>query len=169
MFSPSRANTGGPATATRSRRRQRPLSNENVTQQPKAKRQRVPLTEQTFVNPEPQPAPEQNHQQQRSGHAHSDSIEVKADKAYSLDLAKGSDVENQQQPTARRDLNVRAKKTKHGDRAANKGDGSLVLVCFPLPSLIRACLLRVARLFCPPLDMLTVGCHFSRPAPMPTP
>jgi hypothetical protein len=30
--------------------------------------------------------------------------------------------------TPRKELNVRAKKSKHGDRAANKGDGSLVLV-----------------------------------------
>ncbi|KAL4725189.1 hypothetical protein ACLX1H_007335 [Fusarium chlamydosporum] len=53
MFSPSVAQ-GGPATATRSRRRQRPVSSERATQQPKAKRQRLPLTEQTFVNPDAQ-------------------------------------------------------------------------------------------------------------------
>ncbi|KAF4125800.1 nuclear pore complex protein Nup133 [Geosmithia morbida] len=139
MFSPSRS-TGGPATATRSRRRQRPLSSEIATQQPKVKRQRVPLTEQTFADPEPQQQtqqpdpqpgqPQEQRQQQRRHHAHSDSIEVKADKSFGYDQRRNNnDAENlqQQQSTVRRDLSVRAKKTKHGDRAANKGDGSLVL------------------------------------------
>ncbi|CAG9999508.1 unnamed protein product [Clonostachys byssicola] len=127
MFSPS-VRDGGPATATRSRRRQRPLSSENIAQQPKAKRQRLPLTQQTFVNPEPQPEP-------------SDSIEVKADKVP-VAASKPAHIEKHQAPaktaattatpaatttTPRKELNVRAKKSKHGDRAANKGDGSLVL------------------------------------------
>ena len=128
MFSPS-VNDGGPATATRSRRRQRPLSSESIAQ-PKAKRQRLPLTEQTFVNPEvhPQSQPHTQQQQQppsRRGRREHDSIEVKPEKAPFNDSRK-EDVENLHTP--RRDLNVRAKKTKHGDRAANKGDGSLVLV-----------------------------------------
>jgi nuclear pore complex protein Nup133 len=122
MFSPS-VPEGGPATATRSRRRQRPLSSENAVQQPKTKRQRLPLTENTFVNPEAQ-----QHQlpSQPQHQPQNDSIEVKADKAPAFEFRK-EDVENHH-PPPRRDLNVRAKKAKHGDRAANKGDGSLVLV-----------------------------------------
>lgn len=141
MFSPSVAD-GGPATATRSRRRQRPVSSESLVQQPKAKRQRLPLTEQTFLNPDApqkqtqhqqkqqqQPPPPQHQPQQQPSQQEqddNDTIEVKTDKSVSFDSQK----ENMETPhiTPRRDLNVRAKKTKHGDRAANKGDGSLVLV-----------------------------------------
>lgn len=109
MFSTSVAD-GGPATATRSRRRQRPLSSENLVQQPKAKRLRLPLTETTFVSPDPQ----------------LEMIEVKTDKVATVHVNNEA-VENPP-PTLRKELNVRAKKSKHGDRAANKGDGSLVLV-----------------------------------------
>lgn len=110
MFSPSVAD-GGPATATRSRRRQRPLSSENLPQQPKAKRQRLPLTEQTFVNPEVQ----------------QEMIEVKTDKVATVE-PRNTPVVESPSLAPRKELNVRAKKPKHGDRAANKGDGSLVLV-----------------------------------------
>ncbi|KAF4344707.1 nuclear pore [Fusarium beomiforme] len=112
MFSPSVAQ-GGPATATRSRRRQRPLSSEHVAQQPKAKRQRVPLTEQTFINPD----------------AQQEMIEVKTDGKVATLPAKTKNIEPPESvsPVLRKELNVRAKKAKHGDRAANKGDGSLVL------------------------------------------
>ncbi|KAF4972360.1 hypothetical protein FZEAL_9609 [Fusarium zealandicum] len=110
MFSPSVAQ-GGPATATRSRRRQRPLSSEHVTQQPKAKRQRLPLTEQTFVHPDPQ----------------QEMIEVKTDKVATLPTKNNIEPVESLSPVLRKELNVRAKKAKHGDRAANKGDGSLVL------------------------------------------
>lgn len=115
MFSPSVAE-GGPATATRSRRRQRPLSSENLAQQPKAKRPRIPLTEQTFVNPD---VPQQQQEM----------IEVKTDKVATLPT-KNNNIEPAESlsPVLRKELNVRAKKAKHGDRAANKGDGSLVLV-----------------------------------------
>lgn len=83
-------------------------------QQPKAKRQRLPLTEQTFVNPDAAQQPEM--------------VEaVKADKIAMLEPNTDAPIENFQ-PTPRKELNVRAKKSKHGDRAANKGDGSLVLV-----------------------------------------
>ncbi|KAJ4157189.1 hypothetical protein NW754_008834 [Fusarium falciforme] len=114
MFSPSVAE-GGPATATRSRRRQRPLSSENLAQQPKAKRPRIPLTEQTFVNPD---VPQQQQEM----------IEVKTDKVATLPT-KNNNIEPAESlsPVLRKELNVRAKKAKHGDRAANKGDGSLVL------------------------------------------
>ncbi|RBR13820.1 uncharacterized protein FIESC28_08027 [Fusarium coffeatum] len=114
MFSPSSAQ-GGPATATRSRRRQRPVSSERTTQQPKAKRQRLPLTEQTFVNPE----------------AGQEMIEVKADTKVATLPAKNKTINIEPpepvSPVLRKELNVRTKKAKHGDRAANKGDGSLVL------------------------------------------
>lgn len=116
MFNPTVAE-GGPATATRSRRRQRPKSTDSLVQQPKAKRQRVPLTEQTFANPGAQP----------------EMVEaVKADKVATLDSKQDSPLENFHQ-TPRKELNVRAKKSKHGDRAANKGDGSLVLVRYTQP------------------------------------
>ncbi|PHH84997.1 hypothetical protein CDD83_1065 [Cordyceps sp. RAO-2017] len=109
MFSPSTAQ-GGPATATRSRRRQRPKSSESLVQQPKAKRQRVPLTEQTFINPEPQP----------------ETVDLKAEKVPAAD-AKNDVSMDDVHHASRKELPVRAKKSKHSDRAANKGDGSLVL------------------------------------------
>ena len=68
------------------------------------------MTEQTFVNPDVQ----------------QEMIEVKTDKVATI-AVKNNTVENHT-PTPRKELNVRAKKSKHGDRAANKGDGSLVLV-----------------------------------------
>ncbi|KAL0942209.1 nuclear pore complex subunit nup133 [Colletotrichum truncatum] len=114
MFSPSMSE-GGPATATRSRRRQRPVSNESLAQQPKAKRQRLPLTEQTFVNPDVSsaPAPEM--------------YEVKSDKVATLDVRQDG-IENHPPitPTPRKELSVRAKKPKGGERPT-KGDGSVVL------------------------------------------
>lgn len=85
-------------------------------QQPKAKRQRLPLTEQTFVNPEAQP----------------EMAEAKPDKIAVVERRHESPVETHHH-TPRKELNVRAKKSKHGDRAANKGDGSLVLVIAPSP------------------------------------
>lgn len=112
MFAPSVAD-GGPATATRSRRRQRPKSSESLVQPPKAKRQRLPLTEQTFVNPD----------------VPHDTVEVKADKPVTRATRSSDSIENTHAtPTPRKELNVRSKKQKHADRAANKGDGSLVLV-----------------------------------------
>lgn len=119
MFSPSHTE-GGPATATRSRRRQRPKSSEELVPQPKSKRQRLPLTEQVFVNPEAQPEnPE---------------VASKADKPALPEPQN----ENNRTPhrTPRSELHVRAKKSKHSDRAANKGDGSLVLASSPSPLLL---------------------------------
>jgi len=109
MFSPA-IHEGGPATATRSRRRQRPASSDNSIQQPKAKRQRVPLTEQTFVNPDAAP----------------EMYEVKADKMAML-AVKRDGIENATGPTPRKELSVRSKKPKAGERIS-KGDGSVVLV-----------------------------------------
>ncbi|KJR81017.1 nuclear pore complex protein Nup133 [Sporothrix schenckii 1099-18] len=134
MFSP---HEGGPATATRSRRRQRPVSSDSLAQQPKAKRQRLPLTEQTFVNPDAVP----------------EMFQVKADKVAMLS-ARRDGVENHgnnnnvppattpasstsaaaaavSTPTTsasapKKELSVRSKKTKAGERIS-KGDGSVVL------------------------------------------
>lgn len=114
MFSTTVAE-GGPAMATRSRRRQRPKSQESLVPQPKAKRQRIPLTEQTFVNPDVQP----------------DAPEPPVDKAIPVEAVADAGIENIN-PLPRKELHVRAKKSKHAERAASKGDGSLVLVSCPL-------------------------------------
>jgi len=112
MFSPS-THEGGPATATRSRRRQRPPSTDSLVQPPKAKRQRLPLTEQTFVNPD----------------AATETYEVKPDRKAASNEVRFDDygVENQPQPPPKKELSVRAKKPKAADRAT-KGDGSVLLV-----------------------------------------
>jgi len=118
MFSPS-VTEGGPATATRSRRRQRPLSSESLVQQPKAKRQRLPLTEQTFVRPDAAP----------------EMYEVKSDKAAMRSVKQDGFIEPATEfaPSvpgplvARRELSMRSKKPRHGERMS-KGDGSVVLV-----------------------------------------
>ncbi|KAK4191108.1 Non-repetitive/WGA-negative nucleoporin C-terminal-domain-containing protein [Podospora australis] len=107
MFSPV-LQEGGPAKGTRSsRRRQRPLSAENSVQQPKAKRQRVPLSDATIQNHDASP----------------EMFEVKSDQIDILG-AKRDGIENIGMP--RKELSVRSKKPKAGDRA-NKGDGSIVL------------------------------------------
>lgn len=107
MFSPV-LQDAGPAKGTRSsRRRQRPLSNDSSMQQPKAKRQRVPLAETTFVNPEAPP----------------EMYEVKADK-IDVSSLKRDGIEPVAAP--RKELSVRSKKPK--PERASKGDGSVVLV-----------------------------------------
>ncbi|KAH0495180.1 hypothetical protein TgHK011_008745 [Trichoderma gracile] len=113
MFSPS-ANEGGPATATRSRRRLRPKSQEQLVAAPKPKRQRVPLSEQTSTNADAQP----------------EMAEVRPEKAATpAEPKKDVGIENAApvQTVLRKELIVRTKKPKHGDRAAQKGDGSLLL------------------------------------------
>ncbi|KAL6907069.1 Non-repetitive/WGA-negative nucleoporin C-terminal domain-containing protein [Trichoderma evansii] len=114
MFSPS-ANEGGPATATRSRRRLRPKSQEQLATAPKPKRQRVPLSEQTLNNTDAQP----------------EMAEVRPEKAATPAPEPKKDVAMENSPSVqtvlRKELIVRTKKPKHGDRAAQKGDGSLVL------------------------------------------
>lgn len=100
------------------------MSSENIVAQPKAKRQRLPLTEATFVNP----GTDANEQQQHVAEpepVEETTTRSKTRKA-STTKSRAEDFENHHTP--RRELNLRAKKTKHGDRAANKGDGSLVLV-----------------------------------------
>ncbi|KAK7746462.1 hypothetical protein SLS53_002421 [Cytospora paraplurivora] len=118
MFSPNQNNTaGGPAMATRSRRRQRPASADNsLTQQPKAKRQRRPLTESNRANPD-------------ARNAQPEMLEVKNDKVAKL--PSGPDgIENAQTPTPprplRREITVRSKKPKQGERTS-KSDGSVEL------------------------------------------
>ena len=103
MFSPS-VNNPPAASVRSSRRRQRPLSNEGSIAQPKAKRQRSTLNEQTFVPPDGAPEME----------------EVKSQKTLVRRESKG--VLGQQ-----REIAVRGKKPRSGDRG-NKGDGSVVLV-----------------------------------------
>ena len=111
MFSAA-VTEGGPATATRARRRQRPKSQESLVPQPKAKRQRIPLSEQTFVNPDAQPD---------AGHA------PVAEKSAAIEPVADAGIENIN-PVPRKELHVRTKKSKHAERAASKGDGSVVLV-----------------------------------------
>ncbi|KAH8671240.1 Non-repetitive/WGA-negative nucleoporin C-terminal-domain-containing protein [Xylariales sp. PMI_506] len=101
------ANGSGPAASTRGRRRQRPINSDNSVQQPKAKRARIPLTEQTFVNPDATP----------------ETYEVKPSKPSIVEL-KQDGVENAMQ--VKKELSFRSKKAKTGERP-NKGDGSIVL------------------------------------------
>lgn len=101
-----------PANSTRGRRRQRPVSNDESVRQPKAKRARIPLNEQTF-------APEANQE----------TYQVKAARP-SIAARKQDgieDVENSS-PQAKKELSFRSKKAKTADRLT-KGDGSVVLVC----------------------------------------
>ncbi|KAL2128685.1 hypothetical protein VTI74DRAFT_8834 [Chaetomium olivicolor] len=106
MFTP--AHHDGPARGTRSsRRRQRPSSTDASLQQPRAKRQRVPLAETTVANPD----------------APTETYEVKADKVDLLST-KRDGIESASAP--RKELSVRSKKPKPGERTT-KGDGSIVL------------------------------------------
>lgn len=109
MFS-AKLSDGPPSSATRSRRRQRPLSADKDLPQPKAKRQRLPLTEQTFINPDARP----------------EMIEVSATKTATVDHIMPDGPENAVIGPLK-DLSVRPKKLKLADRGA-KGDGSIVLV-----------------------------------------
>lgn len=119
MFSPT-LHEGGPAKGTRSsRRRQRHPSADSSVQQPKAKRQRVPLSETTFANPDSQP----------------DMYEVKPDK-IDLHSTKRDGIENAGAP--RKELSVRSKKPKPGERTS-KGDGSIVLVRLPITAWTLPC------------------------------
>ena len=106
MFSPQQ-NGAPPQTVRTSRRRPRPLSNEGSIGQPKGKKQRTGLSEQTFLPPDAAPEME----------------EVKNQKGAAL-IRHGSP-----RVTAgpQREIAVRAKKARSGDRG-NKGDGSQVLV-----------------------------------------
>lgn len=107
MFSPS-LNQAPSASVRSSRRRQRPLSNEGSILQPKAKRQRSTLSEQTFVPPDGAPAME----------------EAKSQKIATVALKREP---SRELAGSRREIAVRGKKPKSGDRG-NKGDGSVILV-----------------------------------------
>ena len=106
MFSPSvtSAPAASASSVRSSRRRQRPLSNDGGIPQPKAKRQRSTLNQNTF-NP-PDGAPEM--------------VEAKSHVA-TMPRRDSSMPE-------RREIAVRGKKPKAGDRGA-KNDGGVILVC----------------------------------------
>jgi nuclear pore complex protein Nup133 len=112
---------------TRSRRRQRPLSSDNSLPQPKSKRlrsDRPQITDQTFV--EPPVAPE--------------TFEVKAAQPASVEIKQ----DGIERPIAvpRRELSVRSKKGRPGDRL-HKGDGTTLLVSrFAVCSIFR-CRVRI--------------------------
>ncbi|RDL37912.1 Uncharacterized protein BP5553_05345 [Venustampulla echinocandica] len=105
MFSPSGTNPPA-ASARTSRRRPRPLSNEGSI--PKAKRQRSALSEQTFMPPDGAP-------------------EMEETKAYKTPtVAKRGSLRNAHVPGPQKEIVVRGKKPRPGDRSG-KGDGSVVL------------------------------------------
>ncbi|KAJ1326581.1 Nucleoporin NUP133 [Microdochium nivale] len=119
MFSPSQNNGSDRASngpMTRGRRRQRPQSTENSIQQPKAKRQRIPLNEQTYANPDANIPPPR------------DAYEVKAARRSAADFRQDGIEPDTPTPQVQlsHELSVRSKKTRPGDRV-NKGDGSILL------------------------------------------
>lgn len=95
-------------TATRGRRRQRPVSSDNSVQQPKAKRPRIPLNDQTFANPIATP----------------ETYEVKSAKPSIVELKQDGIEES---PAPKQELSFRSKKVRPGERLS-KGDGSTLLV-----------------------------------------
>jgi hypothetical protein len=104
MFSPVNAVPQSASTRS-SRRRQRPLSSESSVSQPKAKRQRSVLSEQTFLAPDTPPEMQ----------------EIKVAKAGGT-ISRREHTRNPQIP--RRELAVRGKKAK----LSEPSDGSVVLV-----------------------------------------
>jgi nuclear pore complex protein Nup133 len=110
MFSP-RPGEGTPSASTRTRRRQR---TSDTVSQPKAKRQRLPLS--NVAAPQSQDPPEM--EEVRGGSAAPPRAEARNGIDSNLLVAAGA---------PRRDLTVRSKKPKPVDRAS-KGDGSVVLV-----------------------------------------
>jgi nuclear pore complex protein Nup133 len=105
MFSPVN-NAPQSTTARSSRRRPRPASSDSISQ-PKAKRQRSALSEQTFLSPDVAPEMEE---------ANKSTVAVVRRESTKL------------VHTPRRDLTVRGKKPKSAERATSKGDGSVILV-----------------------------------------
>lgn len=92
----------GAGSVRSSRRRQRPLSNEGSIIQPKAKRQRSALSEQTFLPLD-------------------DAVEMEEVKKIAALPKRQPSL-----PNPRREIAVRSKKTRTGDRI-EKGDGSTIL------------------------------------------
>jgi len=111
MFSPSQNGAAPPASVRTSRRRQRPLSNEGSIVEPKRKRQRSALNDQTFVPPDGAPEME----------------EAKYHKTAAL--VRNESVREVSGP--HREMVVRGKKSRSADRS-NKGDGSVTLVSLDL-------------------------------------
>ncbi|KAI0386798.1 Nup133 N terminal like-domain-containing protein [Hypomontagnella monticulosa] len=112
MFSATANNGAGNAPptgmTTRGRRRQRPLSSDNSVQQPKAKRQRIPLNDQTFINPTA---------------ATPETYEVKSARPSMVELKQDGIEES---PATKQELSFRSKKTRPSERFS-KGDGSTLL------------------------------------------
>ncbi|KAI1762599.1 Nup133 N terminal like-domain-containing protein [Hypoxylon sp. FL1150] len=111
MFSASVHNgaeaTSLASTTTRGRRRQRPLSSENSPQQPRTKRLRSTINDQTFVNPSTAP----------------ETYEVKSARPSMVDLKQDGIEES---PASKQELSFRSKKARPGERLS-KGDGSILL------------------------------------------
>lgn len=107
MFSPSNGATPNDRTLRASRRRARPASNENLQAQPKAKRQRASLNDNTFTDPDVVPE-----------------MQMTRARKPSTTIARR---ESNASLAPKRELSLRGKKPKAGDRVG-KGDGSSVLV-----------------------------------------
>lgn len=117
MFSPSQNSSGGPAMATRSRRRQRnPSGDASLTQQPKTKRARGPLTESNHTNPDAQ-----------NQNAQPEMLELKNDRIARLPKTEGLENTPPVTRALRSQVAVRSKKPKQGERTS-KSDGSVELV-----------------------------------------
>ncbi|KAI1099247.1 Non-repetitive/WGA-negative nucleoporin C-terminal-domain-containing protein [Jackrogersella minutella] len=114
MFSASvnnGADNASPAPmTTRGRRRQRPLSSDNSAQQPKAKRPRLPLNDQTFVNPT---VPQETY-------------EVKSTRTPIVELKQDGIEGSSPSPASKQELSFRSKKSRPSERFS-KGDGSTLL------------------------------------------
>lgn len=106
--------------ATRSRRRQRnPSGDTSLSQQPKSKRARGPLTESTLTNPDVQ-----------NQNAQPEMLELKNDKVARLPKPDGLENAPPVTRTLRSQVAVRSKKPKQGERSS-KSDGSVELVSLP--------------------------------------
>lgn len=112
--------------ATRSRRRQRnPSGDVSLTQQPKPKRARGPLTESTLTNPDVQ-----------NQNAQPEMLELKNDKVARLPKPDGLENAPPVTRALRSQVAVRSKKPKQGERTS-KSDGSVELVSPPWTYMIR--------------------------------
>ncbi|CAN8106040.1 unnamed protein product [Discula destructiva] len=114
MFSSPQNTSGGPAMATRSRRRQRnPSGDAALTQQPKPKRPRGPLTDSTLTKSDAQ-------------NAQPEMLEVKNSKVAKLPKPDGLENAPPTSRALRSQVAVRSKKPKQGERTS-KSDGSIEL------------------------------------------
>lgn len=106
MFSPSNGATANGPTLRASRRRARPASNENLQAQPKAKRQRASLNDNTFADPNGVP-------ETQTTRARKPSTTIARRESNASILPK-------------RELSLRGKKSKPSERVG-KGDASSIL------------------------------------------